>query len=136
MLRQMSRGALAEMRTLLLELRPAAVVETSLEDLLRQLGEAFTGREGLPVTMEVEGRCELPADLEALIMQCLAKKPEDRPQTAREIRERLAEINDVPLWRQADARAWWQQHGDMIRPDASVHSEITRTLAVDPDSLR
>jgi signal transduction histidine kinase len=63
MLRQMSRGALAEMRTLLLELRPAALVETSLEDLLRQLGEAVTGREGVPVTVEVEGRCELPADL-------------------------------------------------------------------------
>jgi signal transduction histidine kinase len=63
MLRQMSRGALAEMRTLLLELRPAALVETSLEDLLRQLGEAATGREGVPVTVEVEGRCELPADL-------------------------------------------------------------------------
>ena len=63
MLRQMSRGALAEMRTLLLELRPAAVVETSLEELLRQLGEAVTGREGVPVTVEVEGLCELPADL-------------------------------------------------------------------------
>jgi signal transduction histidine kinase len=63
MLRQMSRGALAEMRTLLLELRPAAVVETSLEDLLRQLGEAVTVREGVPVTVEVEGWCELPADL-------------------------------------------------------------------------
>jgi signal transduction histidine kinase len=63
MLRQMSRGALAEMRTLLLELRPAAAVETGLEDLLRQLGEAVTGREGVPVTLEVEGRCELPADL-------------------------------------------------------------------------
>ena len=63
MLRQMSRGALAEMRTLLLELRPAAVVETSLEELLRQLGEAVTVREGVPVTVEVEGRCELPADL-------------------------------------------------------------------------
>jgi ligand-binding sensor domain-containing protein/signal transduction histidine kinase len=63
MLRQMSRGALAEMRTLLLELRPAALVETSLEDLLRQLGEAVTGREGVPVTVEVEGLCELPADL-------------------------------------------------------------------------
>jgi signal transduction histidine kinase len=63
MLRQMSRGALAEMRTLLLELRPAALVETSLEDLLRQLGEAVTGHEGVPVTVEVEGRCELPADL-------------------------------------------------------------------------
>jgi signal transduction histidine kinase len=63
MLRQMSRGALAEMRTLLLELRPAAVVETSLEELLRQLGEAVAGREGVPVTVEVEGLCELPADL-------------------------------------------------------------------------
>jgi signal transduction histidine kinase len=63
MLRQMSRGALAEMRTLLLELRPAAVVETGLEDLLRQLGEAVAGREGVPVTVETEGRCELPADL-------------------------------------------------------------------------
>jgi len=63
MLRQMSRGALAEMRTLLLELRPAALVETSLEDLLHQLGEAVTGREGVPVTVEVEGLCELPTDL-------------------------------------------------------------------------
>jgi signal transduction histidine kinase len=63
MLRQMSRGALAEMRTLLLELRPAALVETGLEDLLRQLSEAVTGREGVPVTVEVDGLCELPADL-------------------------------------------------------------------------
>jgi signal transduction histidine kinase len=63
MLRQLTRGALAEMRTLLLELRPAAVVETSLEDLLRQLGDAVTGREGVPVTLQVEGLCELPADL-------------------------------------------------------------------------
>jgi signal transduction histidine kinase len=63
MLRQMSRGALAEMRTLLLELRPAAVAETSLEDLLGQLGEAVAGREGVPVSVEVDGSCELPADL-------------------------------------------------------------------------
>jgi signal transduction histidine kinase len=63
MLRQMSRGALAEMRTLLLELRPAALVETGLEELLRQLGEAATSRTGVLVAVEVEGRCKLPADL-------------------------------------------------------------------------
>jgi signal transduction histidine kinase len=63
MLRQMSRGALAEMRTLLLELRPAALVETSLEDLLRQLGEAVTGRTGVPVSVEVKGTCALPPDV-------------------------------------------------------------------------
>jgi signal transduction histidine kinase len=62
-LRRMSRGALAEMRTLLMELRPSAVVDVSLEDLLCQLGEAVTGREGIPVELEIEGRCQLPADV-------------------------------------------------------------------------
>ena len=54
-LRQLSRAALAEMRTLLLELRPSALAEASLEDLLRQLGEAAAGREGIPVHVNVEG---------------------------------------------------------------------------------
>jgi signal transduction histidine kinase len=60
-LRQLSRGALAEMRTLLLELRPAALVETNLGDLLRQLGEAVAGRTGIPVKVVVES-CQEPVD--------------------------------------------------------------------------
>jgi signal transduction histidine kinase len=60
-LRQLSRGALAEMRTLLMELRPATLTEASLKDLLRQLAQAVTGREGIPVTVTVEEPCELPA---------------------------------------------------------------------------
>ncbi|MDX1614143.1 MAG: two-component regulator propeller domain-containing protein [Candidatus Promineifilaceae bacterium] len=52
-LRLLTRGALAEMRTLLLELRPAALEETALRDLLRQLAEAFTGRSGVPVRLEL-----------------------------------------------------------------------------------
>jgi signal transduction histidine kinase len=62
-LRQLSRGALAEMRTLLLELRPAALVETSLGELLRQLGEAVTGRTGVPVTVTEEQQGRLPAEI-------------------------------------------------------------------------
>jgi len=46
-IRQLNRGALAEMRTLLLELRPAALVEIELSDLLHQLGESVTGRAGV-----------------------------------------------------------------------------------------
>jgi nitrate/nitrite-specific signal transduction histidine kinase len=61
--RSLSRAALAEMRTLLLELRPAALVETPLEDLLRQLGEAASGREGIPVHVVVEGQGALPAEV-------------------------------------------------------------------------
>jgi nitrate/nitrite-specific signal transduction histidine kinase len=62
-LRRLSRGALAEMRTLLMELRPAALAEASLDDLLRQLGEAVAGRIGVPVTVTVEGECELSPDV-------------------------------------------------------------------------
>jgi PAS domain S-box-containing protein len=54
-LRQLTRGALAEMRTLLLELRPNALVEASLADVLRQLGEAVMGRARLPITVTVAG---------------------------------------------------------------------------------
>ena len=49
-LRQLTRGALAEMRMLLLELRPASMADTSLTDLLRQLSEAVIGGLGSPWT--------------------------------------------------------------------------------------
>ena len=58
-LRQLTRGALAEMRTLLLELRPAALVEANLGDLLRQLAESVSGRSGIPVAVSLEG-CPVP----------------------------------------------------------------------------
>jgi signal transduction histidine kinase len=62
-LHQLSRSALAEMRTLLLELRPAALVEARLTDLLRQLADATAGREGVPVTVTVEDVPKLPPDV-------------------------------------------------------------------------
>lgn len=63
-LQQLNRGALAEMRSLLLELRPAALREAKLGDLIHQLAEAFSGREGVPVTVEVERQCVLPGDMQ------------------------------------------------------------------------
>ncbi len=59
-LRELTRGALAEMRTLLLELRPATLTESSLEELLRQLATAVIGRSRLQVTVEVAGEPERP----------------------------------------------------------------------------
>ena len=63
-LRQLTRGALAEMRTLLLELRPAALTQTRLNDLLKQLCEAFIGRSRLPITLTIEGERELPPEVQ------------------------------------------------------------------------
>jgi signal transduction histidine kinase len=62
-LRQLSKGALAEMRTLLLELRPSALAEANMAELLRQLAEAVSGREGIPVSVIVNGDCQLPHDV-------------------------------------------------------------------------
>jgi GAF domain-containing protein len=53
-LRRLTRGALAEMRTLLLELRPAALVETPFVQLLRQLAEATVSRTDLLVEVLAE----------------------------------------------------------------------------------
>ena len=51
------------MRTLLFELRPAALADAELSDLLRQLSESVIGRARVPVTLEVEGTCLIPVDV-------------------------------------------------------------------------
>jgi PAS domain S-box-containing protein len=62
-LRQLTRGALAEMRTLLLELRPAALTQARFPDLIKQLSEAVIGRARLPVHLDVTGNYEMPPDV-------------------------------------------------------------------------
>jgi len=66
-LRQLTRGALAEMRMLLLELRPTALTEVGLVDLLRQLTEAAAGRGGFPVSYKVDGKCTVPPDVQVAL---------------------------------------------------------------------
>lgn len=62
-LRILTRGALAEMRTLLLELRPAALVESRLDDLLRQLTEAIASRTHLSIASTFEPIPALPSEV-------------------------------------------------------------------------
>ncbi len=59
-LRQLTRGAAAEMRTMLLELRPAALTEKPLGESLRHLTEAAVGRSRVPIGLLVEGDSSLP----------------------------------------------------------------------------
>jgi nitrate/nitrite-specific signal transduction histidine kinase len=64
---QLNRGALAEMRTLLLELRPSAILEAETRELFRHLIDAFTGRARIPVTLSLEGDCKLPAETKVVL---------------------------------------------------------------------
>ncbi len=61
-LRDLTRGALAEMRTLLLELRPATFDEVPLTDLFRQLADAAHGRSGIEVHVDIAIECDMDPD--------------------------------------------------------------------------
>ena len=63
-LRRLTQGALAEMRTLLLELRPTALVESRLGDLLHQLVQATRSRKKIEIALKVEGETKLPPDVQ------------------------------------------------------------------------
>lgn len=58
-LQRLTRGALAEMRTSLFEMRPEALAETELSGLLRYLTDAVQGKTDLDIVLTVEGgkRC-------------------------------------------------------------------------------
>jgi signal transduction histidine kinase len=66
-LRRLTRGALAEMRELLAELRPSVLTDSSLGDLLRQLSNAFTGRTNIPVNVTIAGEHVLPAEIQVAL---------------------------------------------------------------------
>ncbi len=61
-IRQLTRGALAEMRTLLLELRPSALKDASFSYLLKQLSEALSGRTRIPVEIDLIDIPDMPED--------------------------------------------------------------------------
>ena len=66
-LRRLTRGAMAEMRTLLWELRPAALVETDLNELLGQLCAAVAGRAHVEVILETEPAGSLSDDVKVAL---------------------------------------------------------------------
>ncbi len=66
-LRRLTRGAQADMRLLLAELRPSTLTDAELGDLLRLLGNALAGRTNIPVSVTVAGEWTLPADVQVAL---------------------------------------------------------------------
>lgn len=64
--------------------------------------------EGKPRSLSELSKRAVPRALEALIMACLAKKPEDRPRGAVELRRELLKLDLTEPWTQQRASEWWQ----------------------------
>jgi PAS domain S-box-containing protein len=60
---EVTEAALAEMRTLLLELRPAAILQAGLEDLLKRLARALRTHLEQPIQVDTEGSGQLPGEV-------------------------------------------------------------------------
>jgi eukaryotic-like serine/threonine-protein kinase len=74
----------------------------------------------------------VPRDLEAIILECLAKAPDARPASAEHLGERLRRCADAGAWREQDARGWWRTHATLAEPaHPQPPLEVSRTLRVD-----
>lgn len=90
--------------------------------------QVFEGRSPLETMMQhvhqapvpPSRRTELliPQDLEAVIMACLAKAPEHRPQTADALTSQLQAIHIEPAWTAERATRWWDTHHPRTTLDA------------------
>jgi serine/threonine-protein kinase len=62
-----------------------------------------------PVPPSKRTELPIPLALEHLVLACLAKKPEDRPQNARQLSQSLEAIDGM-TWGEEEAGRWWSEH--------------------------
>jgi serine/threonine-protein kinase len=76
-------------------------------------------------------RGHVPEDLERVILSCLAKDPDARPQTASLLLEQLMSCADAHAWTEREADAWWtavrRETGPVEMPESPI---IPKSLRV------
>jgi serine/threonine-protein kinase len=75
-----------------------------------------------PAPPSASSEMAIPPELDRLVLDCLAKSPGDRPQSARVLSHRLADIDGVPVWTEDRARAWWDVHQPVQTPTNAERS--------------
>jgi tRNA A-37 threonylcarbamoyl transferase component Bud32 len=74
----------------------------------------------MPTPPSMRSEVGIPEDLERIILSCLEKSPDARPQTADELYGQLDRCEGT--WGEEDARQWWQHH----LPDSTIPREPRR----------
>ncbi len=78
---------------------------------------------------------DIPPDLEAVVMACLAKKPASRPQSAGAMSEMLTQCKDAGTWTRQQAQKWWAENRSTlpVEEHEDTHSPLSDTqMLIDP----
>jgi serine/threonine-protein kinase len=73
-----------------------------------------------PVVPPSQVRPDIPADLEQVIMRCLAKKPDDRFPDVKALGKALAACAAASAWNAELADAWWAENGRPVLASSSA----------------
>jgi serine/threonine-protein kinase len=80
-----------------------------------------------PVPPSKRAGISVPPQLEEIILSCLEKNPNKRPQTARELGDKLRELGLDKAWTRSRREAWWQENardrGTLLEAGASKAAE-------------
>ena len=84
-----------------------------------------------PVPPSQRGQHPVPADLEAVILACLAKEPGGRPASAEALRGELLRCADAANLDRAAAKRWWQERRGLTHHRPVVPASPTLTLPIE-----
>jgi hypothetical protein len=87
-----------------------------------------------PVPPSERSELEIGPELDRVILSCLAKLPEDRPQSAGELSRLLAAAVPAGAWSEERAHRWWERHHPEaagLQPRDQQQRTLTKTMDID-----
>lgn len=85
--------------------------------------------EAQPVPPSERAGRQISRSLEAVVLQCLAKSPSDRPQSAAELMGLLEQCVPLEAWGQVESAAWWQQNQETREMPAESTATLVQAVA-------
>lgn len=83
-----------------------------------------------PLPSEVAA-VHIPRELEAIIMKCLEKEPDQRFASAPELADALRAVPASQDWTREDARGWWREYATKRKAEVVLSQQATREITVD-----
>ncbi len=84
-----------------------------------------------PLPPSQRARGPIPDALDQIILSCLQKDPNNRPQTMQELAASLRQVALENPWTEDRARRWWLEHGNRPRKPSAATPAPARALPID-----